>query len=141
MSVFRQIKFYIFAERSALDVYKRQEYHHIKKENIGLIEVMGLAVLPARLKQELRQIEFYLEHPEKEVELLENEVLAPHLDWYRTLKARKIPAEKVHEEVRRDVAVIFSEILENAGVYKDTEEGRAAFFRFCAAAGGQISRG
>ncbi len=107
------------------------EYHHIKKENIGLIEVMGLAVLPARLKQELKEIEFYLQHPEKEEELLHKESLAPHLEWYRALKAREIPSDQVHSAIQQDVAVIFSEILENAGVYKDTNAGHEAFLRFC----------
>jgi UDPglucose--hexose-1-phosphate uridylyltransferase len=103
------------------------EYHHIKKENIGLIEVMGLAILPARLKTELKQLAFYLQHPEKEDELTADSKLLPHLDWYKSLKARGISTE---EEIRQDIGKIFAEILGNAGVYKDTESGKEAFLRF-----------
>ncbi len=110
--------------------HPHSQYHHIKKENIGLIEAMGLAVLPARLKQELAQVAFFLAHPENEADLLKEEALAPHFDWYYKLKSQNIPADCIHEAIRQDVGRIFSEILENAGVFKDTAEGREAFLRF-----------
>lgn len=107
------------------------QYHHIKKENIGLIEVQGLAILPARLKTELKQLEYYLQHPEKESELLKEKSLSIHLDWYRELKSQNIPTEEIHEVLRQEVGFIFSKILEDAGIYKNTESGNAAFLRFC----------
>ena len=106
------------------------QYHHIKKENIGLIEVMGLAILPARLKDELKQIEYYLLHPEKEKELLGNETLAIHGDWYQELKKQHPTPDTVEQMIRDSVGTIFSEILENAGVYKRTPGGEKAFLRF-----------
>lgn len=106
------------------------EYHHIKKENIGLIEVMGLAILPARLKFELGIIEECLLHPEKETEVFQDTSLKKHWDWYNKLKSRHIPAQQVHTAIEQDVGKTFCEILGNAGVYKDSDEGRAAFMRF-----------
>lgn len=106
------------------------QYHHIKKENIGLIEVMGLAILPARLKTELKEIEYYLLNPEKEKELFENEALAVHGDWYKELKLLNPTADNAEKLIRDSVGEIFSEILENAGVYKRTADGEAAFMRF-----------
>lgn len=106
------------------------EYHHIKKENIGLIEVMGLAILPARLKESLEKMEYYLANPDKESELVKDESMAVHMDWYKSLKTKNIPAENLQQEIRQSVGEIFSEILENAGVYKKTDDGERAFMRF-----------
>ncbi len=106
------------------------EYHHIKKENIGLIEVMGLAILPARLKSELETLEYYLENPDKETELQKDETMQKHLEWYEELKARHLAPQEIHEAVQQDVGIIFSKILGNAGVYKDAPEGKSAFLRF-----------
>lgn len=106
------------------------QYHHIKKENIGLIEVMGLAILPARLKEELKQLEYYLLHPEEESKLLQDPALSVHAAWFQELKQAHPTPENVEELVRRDVGVIFSKILENAGVYKRNPVGEAAFLRF-----------
>lgn len=106
------------------------QYHHIKKENIGLIEVMGLAILPARLKTELKRVEYYLLHPEKEEELFTDETLAIHGEWYKELKGQHPTADTAEQLIRDSVGKIFSEILENAGVYKRTEVGEAAFMRF-----------
>lgn len=109
------------------------EYHHIKKENIGLIEVMGLAVLPARLKTELAQVEKALCCPEEEAAIFAQDNMKPHYDWFCELKAKHPDAfttESAHELVRQDVAEIFARILENAGVYKNTQEGQKAFLRF-----------
>ena len=106
------------------------EYHHIKKENIGLIEVMGLAILPARLKDELAQLEDCLCHPEKEKDLLENESMQKHLDWYYALKAMHPAPGNAKVLIQEQVGVIFSKILENAGVYKTDQAGKAGFLRF-----------
>lgn len=106
------------------------EYHHIKKENIGLIEVMGLAILPARLKTELAKIQDCLLHPEKEAELLADESLKVHAEWYYTLKELHPTEQNVKHIIQQSIGEIFSKILENAGVYKTDEAGRAAFLRF-----------
>ena len=104
------------------------ELHHIKRENIGLIEVMGLAVLPARLKGELTRV--------KEVllaggDLRADEVTAKHADWAEEfLTRRTLTAENADEVLQDEVGRVFVRVLECAGVYKRTAEGRAAFLRF-----------
>ena len=104
------------------------ELHHIKKENIGLIEVMGLAVLPARLKGELATLETaILENRD----LRQDEVLAKHADWVDELRKNYVfTAENVTEILHREVGKVFARVLEHAGVYKRTPEGRTAFLRF-----------
>lgn len=101
------------------------DVQHIKKENIGLIEVMGLAILPPRLKAELQEVEAYLLG---EVE----QVAAYHQDWADTLKAQhlEISKDNVTHIVRDAVGQVFGRVLEDAGVYKRTAEGKAAFLRF-----------
>ncbi|MEH7384211.1 UDP-glucose--hexose-1-phosphate uridylyltransferase [Bacillus sp. JJ1521] len=99
------------------------DVHHIKKENIGLIEVMGLAVLPARLKTELQEVENYLVG-----ELIS--VNPIHQDWADELKAYNPTKDNVHELVKREVGKKFMRVLEDAGVYKRNEVGQAAFTRF-----------
>lgn len=104
------------------------DVQHIKKENIGLIEVMGLAILPPRLKEELKQVQDYLLGRE-------SSVARYHQDWAADLKATH-PAitEEAETEaiVRESVGQIFARVLEDAGVYKRTAEGQAAFRRFVA---------
>lgn len=104
------------------------DVQHIKKENIGLIEVMGLAILPPRLKEELKQVQDYLLGRE-------NTVATYHRDWADDLKATH-PAITDEAEaevlVRESVGQIFARVLEDAGVYKRTAEGQAAFRRFVA---------
>ena len=119
----------ITTEEYPLGVYHpHQELHHIKKENIGLIEVMGLAVLPARLKAELNGVARALARGE---DLRADETLAKHADWTEELKARYTFTEENAEEIlRREVGVVFATVLEHAGVYKCTPEGREAFLRF-----------
>ena len=107
------------------------EYHHIKKENIGLIEVMGLAILPARLKKELALVEEALCDTAKEEEIFSDDAMKAHFDWYQQLKAKNPAPEQVHTLIQQDVGRIFAEILGNAGVYKDTDKGQEAFRRFC----------
>ena len=104
------------------------ELHHIKKENIGLIEVMGLAVLPARLKGELAELADALV---QDADLRSSETLAKHADWAEELKTRyTFTAENVTDILQSEVGAVFAQVLEHAGVYKCTPEGRAAFQRF-----------
>ena len=104
------------------------ELHHIKKENIGLIEVMGLAVLPPRLKRELARLAELLVSGG---DLRADELTAKHADWAEALKTRHVfTAENVDKILRDEVAVVFSKVLEHAGVYKRSPEGQAAFLRF-----------
>ena len=112
-----------------LGVYHpHQELHHIKKENIGLIEVMGLAVLPSRLKNELNGVAQALVHGD---DLRADETLAKHADWAEELKTRyTFTAENAEEILRREVGAVFAQVLEHAGVFKCTPEGREAFLRF-----------
>ena len=112
-----------------LGVYHpHQELHHIKKENIGLIEVMGLAVLPARLKAELNGVARALARGE---DLRADETLAKHADWAEELKSRyTFTEENAKEILQREVGAVFATVLEHAGVYKCTPEGREAFLRF-----------
>ena len=107
------------------------EYHHIKKENIGLIEVMGLAILPPRLLSETQLLEQALKEPEKAPEILARPEMEKHRAWYEELKAAGAGEGDTQRAIQESVGVIFGKILGNAGVYKDTEEGRAAFRRFC----------
>lgn len=104
------------------------DVQHIKKENIGLIEVMGLAILPPRLKEELKQVQDYLLGRE-------SSVARYHQDWADDLKGThpSITEEAEAEAlVRESVGQIFARVLEDAGVYKRTVEGQAAFRRFVA---------
>ena len=105
--------------------HPHKDVQHIKKENIGLIEVMGLAILPPRLKNELKEVEEFLLGQRKEV--------APyHQAWAEQLKAShsNITAESAQSIVRASVGQIFKRVLEDAGVYKRTKEGQIAFMRF-----------
>lgn len=100
------------------------EVQHIKKENIGLIEVMGLAVLPPRLATELTEVERYLLEED-------NQIAAYHLEWANELKARyEFTAENIEAIVQKEVGLVFAKVLEHAGVFKRDEEGQAAFNRF-----------
>ena len=122
----------ITTEEHPLGVYHpHAKLHHIKKENIGLIEVMGLAVLPARLKEELAHL--------KEVmlaggDLRADQELEKHADWVEefTPKYEKIDASNIDSVIEKEVGLVFMEVLEDAGVYKRTPEGQAAFDRFIA---------
>ncbi len=108
------------------------EYHHIKKENIGLIEVMGLAVLPARLKNSIEKMELALKNENQAENIFEQDEMKIHYDWYKELKAKNIPHDEINRAIKQSIGEIFAEILANAGVYKDTPQGREAFDRFCA---------
>lgn len=103
--------------------------HHIKKENIGLIEVMGLAVLPARLKEELALLAGYMTEGK---DIRSSETIAKHADWIEEFlpKYETVTEENVMDILKTEVGRVFAEVLEDAGVYKRTGEGRAAFLRF-----------
>ena len=104
------------------------ELHHIKKENIGLIEVMGLAVLPARLKTELAAV---AEGLLRGADLRADELTAAHADWAEGFaKNYELTPENALDVVRHETGLVFAKVLEHAGVYKRTEAGRAAFLRF-----------
>ena len=106
--------------------HPHKDVQHIKKENIGLIEVMGLAILPPRLKEEVEQVANYLVGEDVSV-------TAYHQEWADQLKAQHpdlTDKEKALEIVKNSVGAIFARVLEDAGVYKQTEQGQAAFMRF-----------
>lgn len=119
----------ITTEEYPLGVYHpHQGLHHIKKENIGLIEVMGLAVLPARLKDELDGVARALVRGN---DLRRDETLAKHADWAEELKSLHVfTAENAEELLRQEVGAVFAQVLEHAGVFKCTPEGRETFLRF-----------
>ncbi|GAB2046055.1 UDP-glucose--hexose-1-phosphate uridylyltransferase [Agathobaculum sp. TL06] len=104
------------------------ELHHIKKENIGLIEVMGLAVLPARLKTELAALGEALAAGR---DLRADPLTASHADWAEGFAPHyTITADNAMQIIQKEVGLVFAAVLEYAGVYKRTAEGRAAFLRF-----------
>ena len=122
----------ITTEEHPLGVYHpHAEFHHIKKENIGLIEVMGLAVLPARLKDELELLASYILEGRDPAE---NEMLQKHADWVKDFlpKYKDINQDNVMDILQEEVGQVFVKVLEDAGVYKCTPEGRAAFRKFLA---------
>ena len=102
--------------------------HHIKKENIGLIEVMGLAVLPSRLKKELSDL---AEAAWNGRDVSTNEELCKHASWLAELKEKyTFTQENALEIILQETGKVFANVLEDAGVYKNTREGREAFLRF-----------
>lgn len=120
----------ITTEEHPLGVYHpHAKLHHIKKENIGLIEVMGLAVLPARLKDEMAELEDAILTGK---DLRSTGTLASHADWVEEFlpKYDQITAENITGIIHEEIGLVFNEVLKDAGVYKCTEEGRAAFVRF-----------
>lgn len=122
----------ITTEEHPLGVYHpHAEYHHLKKENIGLIEVMGLAILPARLKKELNDLaDAILNGGDIEAD----EVLGKHAEWVNEKILPRLGSEPTGDEIidviKDEVGIAFSEILECAGVYKRDEAGQEAFMRF-----------
>lgn len=119
----------ITTEEHPLGVYHpHAELHHIKKENIGLIEVMGLAVLPSRLKDEMRLLADALVSGK---DLRSDPTLEKHADWAEDFSARyTLTAENVDGIIRHEIGAVFSKVLEHAGVYKRNEKGAEAFGRF-----------
>ena len=119
----------ITTEEHPLGLYHPHgDKHNIKKENIGLIEVMGLAVLPARLKDEIGFIKKKLLSGES---LLGNKNTEKHAAWVDSFKHKYTFTEENTEEIlREEIGKTFVDVLRDAGVYKDTEEGREAFLKF-----------
>ncbi|SFI15822.1 UTP-hexose-1-phosphate uridylyltransferase [Lachnospiraceae bacterium NLAE-zl-G231] len=120
----------ITTEEHPFGVYHpHAKLHHIKKENIGLIEVMGLAVLPSRLDGEMADLEKAILDG---ADIRSDEVLGKHADWVEEFlpQYKEVNAENIHEIIQKEIGKVFMEVLEDAGVYKRTEEGRKAFGRF-----------
>ena len=120
----------ITTDEHPLGVYHpHAQYHHIKKENIGLIEVMGLAVLPSRLKEELELLADYIVNGK---DIRSNEKIEKHADWVEEFLPSydNITEENVMEILQKEVGIVFTHVLEDAGVYKCTEQGRADFLKF-----------
>ena len=122
----------ITTDEHPLGVYHpHAELHHIKKENIGLIEVMGLAVLPSRLKQEMALLADAMTEGR---DLRADEVLAKHADWAEDMISRySITKENIGGILRNEIGAVFSKVLEHAGVYKRDAAGREGFLRFAEA--------
>ena len=120
----------ITTDEHPLGVYHpHAQYHHIKKENIGLIEVMGLAVLPSRLKEELELLADYIVNGK---DIRSNKKIEKHADWVEEFLPTydNITEENVMEILQKEVGIVFTHVLEDAGVYKCTEQGRADFLKF-----------
>ena len=121
----------ITTEEHPLGVYHpHAELHNIKKENIGLIEVMGLAVLPARLKEEIAIMRDYILAGK---DFSENGDIEKHKEWFARFKDNyEFTAENTEEILKTEIGKTFEKVLEDAGVYKNTEAGLCAFLRFIA---------
>jgi len=119
----------ITTEEHPLGVFHpHAKLHHIKKENIGLIEVMGLAVLPGRLKKEIELLKVALVAG---TAISENESIAKHAEWAEELKSKyTFTAENVEEILQKEIGIVFKEVLEDAGVFKRDALGKEAFGRF-----------
>lgn len=112
--------------------HPHKDLHHIKKENIGLIEVMGLAVLPARLKTEIKELSYYLVN-KNEINKLDNDKeLLKHKNWvlYLLEKYKEINKDNVDEIIKKEIGIKFLQVLEHSGVFKRNEKGIIAFNKF-----------
>lgn len=120
----------ITTEEHPLGVYHpHKELHHIKKENIGLIEVMGLAVLPSRLKDEMALLKEYILAGK---DVSSSETLSKHADWVSSFlpSLDSVTPDGIDAVLQQEIGKVFVKVLEDAGVYKCTKEGREAFLRF-----------
>lgn len=120
----------ITTEEHPLGVYHpHAKLHHIKKENIGLIEVMGLAVLPARLKGEMERL---AEAVATGADIRKDEELAKHADWVEEFLPhyQSVDQDNIMDILHKEIGNVFMEVLEDAGVYKRDDAGQAAFDRF-----------
>ena len=110
--------------------HPEEKLHHIKKENIGLIEVMGLAILPARLQEEMSILADAIVEGK---DLYEIEEIKKHADWVKEWhKKDTVTPQNIKDILHQEIANRFVQVLECAGVYKCTDEGREAFKRFLA---------
>lgn len=120
----------ITTDKHPMGVYHpHSELHHIKKENIGLIEVMGLAVLPSRLKVEIAELERAILQGRN---LRDDEVLEKHADWAEDILSRypDINENNIDTILKNEIGIVFAKVLEHAGVYKRTDDGKKAFLKF-----------
>lgn len=120
----------ITTEEHPLGVYHpHRELHHIKKENIGLIEVMGLAVLPARLKNEMKKLGGFIVEGK---DIRSDEELEKHADWVEEFKPGydNINKDNVEEILQKEIGIVFKKVLEHAGVFKNDDKGTEAFIKF-----------
>ncbi len=120
----------ITTEEHPLGVYHpHAQWHNIKKENIGLIEVMGLAVLPARLKEEMEILADYLVNDK---DISSNDKIEKHASWVETFRGNyeAFTEENVMSILEKEVGIVFTRVLEDAGVFKCTPDGREYFKRF-----------
>jgi len=126
----------ITSEEHPLGVFHpHADKHHIKKENIGLIEVMGLAVLPSRLKKELSNL---AEAIATGADLRADEILSKHADWVDGLKTQyTFTAENTMDILLKETGRVFAAVLEDAGVYKNTEAGKQSFLKFVSCVNGE----
>lgn len=111
--------------------HPHNELHHIKKENIGLIEVMGLAVLPSRLKEEMEILSDYIVNGK---DIRSNEKIEKHAGWVEAFRPKYdvINSDNVDAIIKEEIGIVFKKVLEDAGVFKRDAEGQAAFDRFTA---------
>ena len=109
--------------------HPHEDLHHIKKENIGLIEVMGLAILPSRLKEEMELLAKAILYGE---EIRENERISKHANWVEEFLPSHeiIHKDNIEEILKEEIGFVFLRVLEDAGVYKRDEQGKEAFDRF-----------
>ncbi|MBO7310745.1 MAG: galactose-1-phosphate uridylyltransferase, partial [Clostridia bacterium] len=119
----------ITTEEHPLGLYHpHADVHNIKKENIGLIEVMGLAVLPARLRDEIAIMCQYIAEGK---DFAQNEDIAKHKEWFESFKSNyTFTPENTEEILKKEIGATFQRVLEDAGVYKRTPEGQSAFLKF-----------
>ena len=120
----------ITTDEHPMGVYHpHKQYHHIKKENIGLIEVMGLAILPSRLVSELEAVKNAILNND---DLRASELTASHADWVEEFLPThpEFNADNAMDIIKEETGKVFLYVLEDAGVYKCTPEGREAFMRF-----------
>ena len=104
------------------------EYHHIKKENIGLIEVMGLAVLPSRLKNEMALLK---EAMLSNKDISKDKTLSKHFEWSEMIKSKySVTSENIDKIIEDEIGIVFAAILEQCGVFSRDEKGRAQFIKF-----------
>lgn len=111
--------------------HPHNELHHIKKENIGLIEVMGLAVLPSRLKEEMEVLSDYIVNGK---DIRSNGKIEKHADWVEAFRPKYdvINSDNVDAIIKEEIGIVFKKVLEDAGVFKRDAEGQVAFDRFTA---------
>ena len=109
--------------------HPHEELHHIKKENIGLIEVMGCAILPSRLKEEIKLLEEYILTGK---DIKDNDMIGKHYEWAEKVKLKHpdMNETNIREIIQNEIGNVFLKVLEHAGVYKRNREGQEGFLRF-----------